>query len=104
MFCKASKNDNDIGTARKADCLMAGLGVQRDVEEAYNILYTAAIEDRSGKKDSCLAWFHSTYDSLIETLLFDSCFVSTCCVETLALFQSREGLQTSEEVIAFPQR
>jgi TPR repeat protein len=53
-FEQASEKAHALGTARKADCLLAGLGVQRDVEEGHRLLLQAASEDDSGKKAQML--------------------------------------------------
>jgi TPR repeat protein len=48
-FERASEEDDEIGTARKADCLLTGTGVVKDFKEGYTILIEAAQMDRSGE-------------------------------------------------------
>lgn len=48
-FDKASDENDDLGTARKADCLLRGIGVEKDCREAYELL---TLEDDSGKSFS----------------------------------------------------
>mmetsp|Transcript_31808 Transcript_31808/g.68690 ORF Transcript_31808/g.68690 Transcript_31808/m.68690 type:complete len:150 (-) Transcript_31808:288-737(-) len=50
-FDLASNAQNEMGTARKADCLLAGLGVQQNTSEGQSILIEAVLEDRSGKDE-----------------------------------------------------
>ena len=49
-FCAASEKGNELGTARKADCILAGLGVQRDHDEGYSELVEAATGDKKSGK------------------------------------------------------
>ena len=53
-FNQAAEKENALGTARKADCLLSGLGVPQNVEEGGRILLQAANEDGSGKQASIL--------------------------------------------------
>jgi hypothetical protein len=48
-FEQASEKDNEIGTARKADCLLTGTGVDKDFKEGQKTLIEAARMERSGK-------------------------------------------------------
>ena len=43
-FEGASEEDDEIGTARKADCLLIGTGVTKDFQSGYEILVEAAAE------------------------------------------------------------
>lgn len=47
-FALASEEEHEMATARKADCLLAGLGVKQDKDEGYQILVEASSEG-SGK-------------------------------------------------------
>mmetsp|Transcript_22351 Transcript_22351/g.42197 ORF Transcript_22351/g.42197 Transcript_22351/m.42197 type:complete len:158 (+) Transcript_22351:489-962(+) len=55
-FDLASNVQNELGTARKADCLLAGLGVQQNTAEGQTILTEAVLEDHSGKEDLMPSW------------------------------------------------
>lgn len=48
-FESASKDSNEVGTVRKADCLMAGFGVEQNFGEGFEVLHDAAYENKSGK-------------------------------------------------------
>ena len=56
-FEQISEREHPLGTARKADCLLAGLGVPQNVEEGRRILVQAASDDDSGEKASMLMPF-----------------------------------------------
>ena len=43
-FALASEQEHEMATARKADCLLAGLGVEQDKDEGHQILVEAATE------------------------------------------------------------
>ena len=49
-FEKASEDNDEIGTARKADCLLTGTGVNKDFQEGYQTLIEAAQLERSGEQ------------------------------------------------------
>lgn len=51
LFERASELEDEIGTARKADCLLTGTGVEKDFDEGYRVLVEAAQIDKSGERD-----------------------------------------------------
>ena len=51
LFERASELEDEIGTVRKADCLLTGTGVEKDFDEGYQLLVEAAQMDESGKRD-----------------------------------------------------
>lgn len=51
LFERASELDDEIGTVRKADCLLTGTGVEQDFDEGYRVLVEAAQIDKSGERD-----------------------------------------------------
>jgi hypothetical protein len=48
-FHAASEQGSELGTVRKADCLLMGIGAAQDCEQAKCLLLQAASEDDSGK-------------------------------------------------------
>jgi hypothetical protein len=48
-FEKAAEDDDEIGTVRKADCLLTGTGVNKDFQEGYQTLVEAARMEQSGE-------------------------------------------------------
>ena len=48
-FERASEEEDEIGTVRKADCLLTGTGVIKDFQLGYETLVEAAMGERSGE-------------------------------------------------------
>lgn len=48
-FDLASDEENALGVARKADCLLTGVGVAKDLKGGRRLLFEAAKGDRSGE-------------------------------------------------------
>ena len=49
-FCKASEKDHVVGTTRKADCLIVGIGVEQDKDGGHQILLDAIADGDPGEK------------------------------------------------------
>ena len=49
-FDMASEKENELGKARKADCLLTGLGCTKDIEDGLQILIQGGYEDDSGEE------------------------------------------------------
>lgn len=58
-FERASENDDQIGAIRKADCLLTGTGVTKDIQDGYQTLVEAAQMERSVPATLRLIYFYT---------------------------------------------
>lgn len=82
LFERASELEDEIGTARKADCLLTGTGVEQDFDEGCQILIEAAQIDKSGERD-----FRRILNLPYFTIFITNITLSASYIETHVLLQ-----------------
>lgn len=77
LFVRASELEDEIGTARKADCLLTGAGVEKDFDEGYRILIEAAQIDESGERDFRRKLLLDVFYNIITNITFSARYIET---------------------------
>ena len=77
LFERASELEDEIGTARKADCLLTGTGVEKDFDEGYQLLVEAAQMDESGERDFRRILLIDVFYNIITNITLSARFIET---------------------------
>lgn len=77
LFERASELEDEIGTVRKADCLLTGTGVEKDFDEGFQIMVEAAQIDKSGERDFRRKLLLNVFYNIITNITLSASYIET---------------------------